>query len=247
MGVRIALLVAVLSAVSCSPPQSPAIVVVVSANAEWAALKATLVPPPTRLEQTPFGECFVRAIAGRDGRLQPVRFFHGGWGKIDAAASAQYAIMRWNPALIVNIGTAGGFAGKVKKGQTLLVTRTVTYDIYERMGDSAEAIAYYSSAVDAPPLSDPAIRREVMISGDRDIDPAAIPELAAKYGAVAADWESSAIAHVAKKNHTRLVILRGVSDVVGEQGSETYGNLGAFEAASRTIMKALAEKLPLLM
>ncbi len=42
-------------------------------------------------------------------------FFHGGWGKIDAAGSAQYVIDTFRPGLIVNIGNAGGFHGGLTK------------------------------------------------------------------------------------------------------------------------------------
>ncbi|TAL31765.1 MAG: hypothetical protein EPN93_16935 [Spirochaetes bacterium] len=247
MKYRLTFLIAALAVCSCAPSKSPGVVILVSANAEWAALKEVLSPPPSRLEKTPYGEYFFREITGGDGAARQVLFFHGGWGKIDAAASTQYAITRWNPTLLVNIGTAGGFAGKARKGQILLVTRTVTYDIHELMGDGAEAIDYYSSSPEAPIILDPEISRGIVVSADQDIDPKNIPGLVRKYGAVAGDWESSAIAHVAKKNGTRLVILRGVSDIVDAKGSETYGNLGAFEEACRTIMKALLEKLPLIL
>jgi len=75
-------------------------------------------------------------------------FLHGGWGKIAAAASAQYAIDRWHPALLVNLGTCGGFAGRVEVGDVVLVERTVVYDIIERMGDPREAIADYATTLD---------------------------------------------------------------------------------------------------
>jgi adenosylhomocysteine nucleosidase len=247
MKCKTAFAVLLLAALSCAPSKSPAVVILVSANAEWDALKAVLVPAPSRLEKTPYGEFFYYTIDGKAGDGKRVLFFHGGWGKIDAAASTQYAITRWDPALLVNIGTAGGFADKVKKGQILLVSRTITYDIYERMGDAAEAVAYYTSTPEVPILLDPDIRKDILVSGDQDIDPKKIPELIKKYGASAADWESSAIAHVAKKNGKKLVILRGVSDVVDGKGSETYGDEEAFRKACRAMMKALLAKLPLLL
>lgn len=48
-------------------------------------------------------------------------FFHGGWGKIAAVASAQYVIDRWSPELLVNLGTCGGFEGEITKGTIILV------------------------------------------------------------------------------------------------------------------------------
>jgi len=54
--------------------------------------------------------------------------------------------------------------------------------------------------------------------GRSDIMAEDIAPLVEKYDAMAADWESGAIAWVAKKNNQRLLILRGVSDLVGGEG-----------------------------
>src|SRR5262245_17450283 len=75
-----------------APP--PRAVVVVSANTEWRVVKA--VYPDARYEQTPWGETFERTI-DVGGRPERIVFFHGGWGKVAAAGSAQYAIDRWHP------------------------------------------------------------------------------------------------------------------------------------------------------
>ena len=71
-----------------------------------------------------------------------------------------------------------------------------------------------------------------------------IPRLAQRYGAVAGDWESGAIAWVAARQGVRLLILRGVSDVVGSAGSEAYGDLTYFQRAAADIMRYLISTLP---
>jgi adenosylhomocysteine nucleosidase len=65
-----------------------------------------------------------------------------------------------------------------------------------------------------------------------------------EHGAIAADWESGALAWVAQKNHTRLLILRAVSDIVSEEGSEAYDNIEIFNQRAREIMKQLFAQLP---
>src|SRR5262249_11162839 len=70
------------------------------------------------------------------------------------------------------------------------------------------------------------------------------PQLKAKFHAVAADWESGAIAFVASRNRTPVVVLKGVSDVVSPAGSETYGSMQRFEESARGIMARLLELLP---
>ena len=74
--------------------------------------------------------------------------FHGGWGKIAAAASTQFIIDQFHPELLINLGTCGGFAGNVETGTIILVERTLVYDILEQMGDGAEAIRHYSTSLD---------------------------------------------------------------------------------------------------
>jgi adenosylhomocysteine nucleosidase len=227
-----------------APSEHAPIVVLVSADMEWKAVRA-LVPEATPV-RSPFGEWFLHDVTTAAGRRR-VLLFHGGWGKIAAAGSTQYAIDRWKPRLLVNLGTCGGFRGAVEKGEILLVDKTVVYDIVEQMGDAAEAIADYTTPVDVAWIGKglPAgVRQGPIVSADRDILPADIPRLRESYGAVAGDWESGAIAWIAARNHVPVLILRGVSDLVGADGDETYGNLGAFEAGARRVMKGLLEGLP---
>jgi adenosylhomocysteine nucleosidase len=175
------------------------------------------------------------------------RYLHGGWGKVSAAATAQQAIDLWQPDLLVNLGTCGGFLGRIQRGTIILVTRTIVYDIIEQMSDPAEAISHYSTdlALDWLPEALPhPVLRGLLVSADRDILLGDIPGLVEKYGAVAADWESGAIAWVAQKNGLRCLILRGVTDLVGPTGGEAYGNLQVFHEATQAVMKTLLEQLP---
>jgi adenosylhomocysteine nucleosidase len=220
-------------------------VVLISANAEWSVIR-TLVPGQ-RFETSPFGEFFARSFDMPDGSRRSVILFHGGWGKVNAAASTQYAIDRWHPALLINFGTCGGFEGAIQRGAILLANRTVIYDIIERMGDAEEAVKEYASDLDVRWLRRPLplpVLETVLVSADQDIDPKAMGTLRTKYGAVAADWESGAIACVARQNAKRLLILRGVTDLVSESGGEAYGNIEVFKKNSETIMKTLFESLP---
>lgn len=84
----------------------------------------------------------------------------------------------------------------------------------------------------------------MLLSADRDILPTDIPQLVEKYRAIAADWESGAIAWVAKKNGVRCLILRGVTDLVNASGGEAYNNMALFDIQTQKIMKTLIEQLP---
>ena len=216
------------------------IVVLVSANGEWKAVKSLL--PQAIPEQTVFGECFDIELDGI-----PVTFFQGGWGKVSAAASTQYVIDQLKPDLLVNLGTCGGFQGRIDQGIIILVEKTVIYDIIEQMIDPDEAVRLYSSTLDLswlPRLTPTPVLRGQLVSADRDIVREDIPMLIEKYDAVAADWESGAIAWVAQKNRQKLLILRGVSDLVGDDGDEVYGEYELFTTRAKEIMRHLIEILP---
>jgi len=219
--------------------------ILVSAGAEWRALFPDLVDglaDRSPVEVTPYGECFQARIND-----QQVVFFHGGWGKVAAAASAEYAVSRWQPQRLVNLGTCGGFAGRVNAGDILLAEETLIYDIIEQMGDPHAAVEHYTSQPQWPNLprnlSVP-LRRVRLISADRDIVPEEIPFLVLQYDAVAADWESGAIAWVAGRHNLPCLILRGVSDVVAASGGEAYGALEVFQTRARSIMQTLLQLLP---
>lgn len=219
--------------------------VIISANIEWQVLKKIFVD--AQPQASPLGEWFIRQfdVAGRP---EPVLFFHGGWGKIAAAASAQYVIQRWSPELLVNLGTCGGFDGEIEKGAIVLAERTVVYDIVEQMTGYAEAIAHYTTRLDLSWLEQPypqPVRRTLLVSGDRDLMVGDIPRLKAEFGAVAGDWESGATAWVAAKHNTKCLILRGVTDLVGHAGGEAYeGNLHVFVEGTQQVFEKMLPHLP---
>jgi adenosylhomocysteine nucleosidase len=217
------------------------VVVIISATIEWRVV-ADLFSQASR-QQSPLGEWFETEVGGRQ-----VIFFNGGWGKIAAAASGQYIIDRWQPELLVNLGTCGGFVGSVARDSIILAERTVVYDILEQMTDPEEAIAHFVTDIDLSWLEEPfpqPVRRTTLVSADRDLVASELPHLARRYGAVAGDWESGAIAWVAARNQVRCLILRGVTDLVGADGGEAYeGNLHVFEQGSRRVLETLISCLP---
>ncbi|HEX9331901.1 MAG TPA: 5'-methylthioadenosine/S-adenosylhomocysteine nucleosidase [Anaerolineales bacterium] len=214
------------------------VVVLISAIAEWNAVKPLF--PNAKMQRFPFGECFDILIQD-----EHISFFHSGWGKIASAGSMQHVIDNYSPDLIINLGTCGGFEGAVSLGDVILVDKTYVYDIVELMGD-LDIVSYYDSSLDLGWLVEPypfPIRRGLIASADSDLPPGKIPFLKSR-GAIAADWESAALAWVAQRNHARLLILRGVSDMVSEEGGEAYNNIEMFNERAKGIMEQLIEQLP---
>ena len=214
------------------------IVVMVSAIAEWKAVKKIF--PQLEIIVSPYGDMAFLNHAGWD-----LTLYHSGWGKIASAGAIQYIIDHDRPDIIINLGTCGGFEGLTNLGDIVLVERTFIYDIVELMGD-LNIVEYYASSLDLSWLTEPTphlVRRGILASADSDLPPQKVSYLKSQ-GAIAGDWESGALAWVANKNAARLLILRGVSDLVNEEAGEAYDNLPLFEERTLMIMRKLFEQLP---
>jgi len=223
---------------------SGGIVILINAEAEWqVALGFYRVK---NIDPGPYAS-FKQSIGATD-RIQQVVFVYGGSGKIAAASASQFAIDHWNPNLLVNVGTCGGFEGDVIEGEVILAERTSVYDICERSGGQQNMERRFTTDTKLPwqiPPYPKNTKPGIIVSADRDLDPAEIPGLRERYGAIAADWESASVAYVVQTvNKVDCLILRAVSDVVGHAGSPIYGSNIVFEDRVRRVMPPLLEALP---
>ena len=218
------------------------IVVIISAGAEWRETISIL--KPAACEMSPYGEFFSIESGGE--YSENIMFFHGGVGKISAAGSAQYVIDKFSPGFLINIGSCGGFEGAVRRGDIIMADETVVYDIYDSMEGGETTLNRYITKLETDPWKD-LFKGEVMvhklISADRDLIPAEVEALREKFGAIAGDWESGAIAYVASKNSVKLLILKGVSDIVSRHGGEAYGDIKSFYDGTGIVMAKLIKLL----
>jgi adenosylhomocysteine nucleosidase len=223
---------------------SGCVVVLITADEEWKVTMACY--GVKRSDPGPYAS-FRQQISVSD-RIQSIVFVHSGSGKIAAAAGSQFAIDHWRPTLIVNLGTCGGFDGDVAEGDVILAERTAVYDLCERSGGQEEMLERFTTDLKLPWQKSPYplnAKPGVIVSADRDLDPAEIPRLRENFGAVAADWESAAVAHVVRDiNKVDCLIVRTVSDVVGPAGSFIYGSDTVFERQVRKVLPPLLETLP---
>ncbi|HTX33756.1 MAG TPA: 5'-methylthioadenosine/S-adenosylhomocysteine nucleosidase [Bryobacteraceae bacterium] len=211
--------------------------VLVSADAEWRAVKPLLSPETTKT--SPYGEYFFANVEG-----ERVLFFHGGWGKVAAAGSTQYVIDHFHPARLINLGTCGGVEGRIRRFDVVALEKVVIYDIVEAMGGSKEAVAEYSTSLPLPCRLPVSAVKVTMYSADRDLTPAGLRELDAPYQPIVADWESGAIAWIAHRNATPILILRGVTDLVNPDQADARDNLQGFHNNTIPVMQSLIADLP---
>jgi adenosylhomocysteine nucleosidase len=220
---------------------NPRIVVIISATGEWNAVPK--IYPDAEYHNHPYGQFIELEIND-----EPVILMHGGWAKVQSAASTQYAIDRWSPELIVNLGTCGGFRGQIERDETVMANKAVVYDIISQIGDPEEHWDFFTTEIDNSWIKKPypiPVTEGTIVSGDRDIQSDDIPMLIEKWGAKVGDWESGGIAFVCNRNNVKLLILRGVSDLVGPQGGDAYdGTLVIWSEAAERIIKRLVDSLP---
>lgn len=216
------------------------VLILISAFAEWREVEAYY--PLAQVITTPYGRGLEVDVNG-----VRVIFVHGGWGKISAAATTQYALDMFQPDLVVNLGTCGGIGGRVQRGDIILASETLVYDVIERMGDFQAAVDFYTTHLNSDWLVQPypqSVQVARLISADQDIDPARVAELSEQYDAIACDWESGAIAWVCAHHSVRCLILRGVTDVVSPEGGEAYNQIEVFHSATHDVMENLLDHLP---
>jgi adenosylhomocysteine nucleosidase len=211
--------------------------VLVSANAEWQAVKPLYIG--ASLHKSPYGEYFFATV-----QRQRVLFFQGGWGKVAAAGSTQYVIDRFKPARLLNLGTCGGVEGRIQRFDVVAPEKVVIYDIAEAMGDSEEAIAHYTTTISLPRQIPVPVQKATMYSADRDLTTQGLRDMESRFRPVAVDWESGAISWVAQRNQTPLLILRGVSDLVSPERAEAQGDPALFTKNTARVMQKLVGDLP---
>ena len=217
--------------------------ILISANTEYKALCRQF--ENINQKKSPFGKYFETNILYKDINY-PVLFFHGGWGKICAAASVQYIIDKWNHSFVISIGTCGGFKGYVQVEDVILANKTIVYDIIEEMDNPEEAVTHYSSKIDLSWLPKNELRSVKickLLSADKDLQSKELNKLIKHYKGVAGDWESGAIAHIAKLNNKNCIILKGVSDLVDDKKGEAYGNMNLYSKRTCIIMKKVLQIL----
>ena len=213
-------------------------VVLVCAESEWSAICSITQP----VDQGILAGCAWRKVelAGHE-----VTFLHTGWGKIAAAAGAQAAIDRWDPRLLINIGSCGGLAGQLAVGDVVLADRVIVYDIIEQIGDPQAALDHYTTRLNnsEAPSSFLSAKRVTLVSADRDCLCSDVEILKTVFGASAVDWESGAIAFTARKNGRNAYILRAVTDVVSPDRGSVYGDENSYQLRVREIMGGLLRRV----
>lgn len=196
----------------------------VPARREWRALLELLpdLPPAT---EVPVGEYTTTRLPPPHDHVTVV-LLRGGVGKISAAASAQYAILSWRPALYAVLGTAGGVDETLEELDVVIATRTLIHDLSPQLSPR-RSMLIADHTIDLPHLWDDCVlpfpvRYGVVATGDVDVTHVNVASLRERHAATIADWESGAVAKVCAMNATPCLIVRGVTDRPSAPPAEQY-------------------------
>ena len=171
-----------------------------------------------------------------------------GVGKVNAGLATQLLIDKYSPEYIVNFGTAGGMNSTVKVKDYYLINECAQYDFDLSYLDPVPVgyIQDYQRVL-FPTFTDKLdfLPESKVASGDRFNDDTKDVATILNMGCTLRDMEGGAIAQVCLANQTKLVMVKGVSDVYGAQTateqflSNLHGVSEGFADIIERVIKAL--------
>ena len=160
-----------------------------------------------------------------------------GMGKVRAASMCQMIIDKYQVDTFFEFGFAGGLVDTLNIGDIVVITGVSEHDMPNRseiqheqetwrerlFQFSASSITKFATDLSAYPNI--TITKSAVICGDMDVYNREVRDrIAAESGAVAVNWESSAIVDVCAINNVKYVGIRVISDLCVEEDSGPIPN-----------------------
>ncbi|HSI66041.1 MAG TPA: 5'-methylthioadenosine/S-adenosylhomocysteine nucleosidase [Planococcus sp. (in: firmicutes)] len=168
---------------------------------------------------------------------QQVILLKSGIGKVNAAMSTTILLHHFQPDLIINTGSAGGFDSELEVGAIVISDEVRHHDVdvtvfgYE-MGQVPQLPAAFAADQE---LIDMAVQAVVEIAehpyavgliatGDSFMnDPARVEQVRRYFpGMKASEMEAAAVAQVCYQFGTPFVVVRALSDIAGKESSLSF-------------------------
>ncbi|MYG07511.1 5'-methylthioadenosine/S-adenosylhomocysteine nucleosidase [Candidatus Poribacteria bacterium] len=179
-----------------------------------------------------------------------------GMGKVRAASMFQMIIDTYQVDTFFEFGFAGGLIDTLNIGDVVVITGVSEHDVPNRpeiqreqdtwrahlFHASASSISRFSAALSANPGV--TLTKASVICGDMDIyDREVRDRIAEESGAVAVNWESSAIVDVCAINNVKYVGIRIISDlcVAEDSGPIPKARVERLHKSTKAYVNALAD------
>lgn len=168
-----------------------------------------------------------------------------GIGKVNAAYTTTMLVSHFEPKEIINIGSAGGTQVGQSVGDIVVATRLQYHDldigantksdprfIFDIDGSLVEGIETVLKDLNMP------YHLGLIVSGDQFVtkESSSFQNIQAHFSeAIAVEMEATAVAAIAQKTETPIIVLRALSDVTHNEGNdmdfETYLELASTNSA----------------
>lgn len=167
---------------------------------------------------------------------QEVILLQSGIGKVNAAMGTTILIERFQPDVVINTGSAGGFDKALNVGDVVISSEVVHHDVdvtgfdYELGQVPSMPVTFTANPqlikkIEAI-LHDMKVNSKIGLIGTGDVfmnNPERINEVLHSFPEMlAAEMEGAAIAQVCYQYHIPFVIIRALSDIAGTESSISF-------------------------
>jgi adenosylhomocysteine nucleosidase len=208
---------------------------------EWIATKNILQINDNVLKIYPFGEYFEFTFSNKE-----CIFYFSGPTVTKSSSACQYAIDKWEPKLIIVLGTCGGIAPDIKDLDIIIANKTIYFNsigsIYceNNFTYSPLTIIIDNSWINIDNI--PIKIHEGIIGTNDHFNNLRAAEDLINENVLGIDWESASIAYVCSQNQVKCCIIRGVSDLPLIINDESLIN-EQYRKNTPIVMKILLEKI----
>lgn len=160
-----------------------------------------------------------------------------GIGKVNAAMSTTILLERFQPDVVINTGSAGGFLASLNVGDIVISTEVVHHDVdvtafgyaYGQVPGLPARYASDEKLIDiaeksAVHIRDVQVAKGLIATGDSFMhDPARVEFVRTQFPEVCAvEMEAAAIAQVCHQFGVPFVVIRALSDIAGKESNVSF-------------------------
>ncbi len=187
---------------------------------------------------------------------QEIVLLKSGIGKVNAAMSTTILLQHFQPELVINTGSAGGFDKELEVGSIVISDEVRHHDVdvtafgYE-MGQVPQMPAAFQSNPELVELAEKAVREleelpyaiGLIATGDSFMsDPERVEMVRLQFPEMkAAEMEAAAVAQVCYQFDTSFVVIRALSDIAGKESSISFDEFlpKAAEHSTKIVLRVL--------
>lgn len=160
-----------------------------------------------------------------------------GIGKVNAAMSTTILLERFAPDVVINTGSAGGFAPSLNVGDIVISTEVVHHDVdvtafgyaYGQVPGmparyAADERLVQAAETSAAHIRDIQVAKGLIATGDSFMhDPARVDFVRTQFPDLyAVEMEAAAIAQVCHQFGVPFVVIRALSDIAGKESNVSF-------------------------